>query len=81
MWGTSGGRIVKCYGSGGEGHVKSECPTANKKNKAVRMRVAKVLAYNEVLARVGTFTMPITLDTGATISLLLKETDCVISPD
>jgi len=75
--GKAGNRVVECYGCGGEEHVRSECPTANKKTKSVKTRVAKSLAYNEVLAKVGGITMPVTLDSGVTISLLPEEANCV----
>ena len=69
-------RIIKCYGCGEIGHKKPDCPK-KKKTSVVKLGRSKVLRHNEMLATVGGITMPLTLDTGAEVSVLPIEADCV----
>ena len=70
------GKKIKCYRCGEEGHKKTECPKAKSKT-AKRVQTQKnnihVLGRNELLARVEGYLLPMTLDTGATISVVPKE--------
>ena len=69
-------RIIKCYGCGEMGHKKPDCPK-KKKASVVKLGRSKVLRRNEMLATVGEITMPLTLDTGAEVSVLPIEADCI----
>ena len=69
-------RVVKCYGCGDIGHKRPDCPK-KKKASVVKLGRSKVLRRNEMLATVGGITMPLTLDTGAEVSVLPIEADCV----
>ena len=70
-------RVVKCYGCGEIGHKKPECPV-KKKASVVKVGPSRVLRRNEMLATVGGISMPVTLDTGAEVSVLPAEADCVL---
>ena len=70
------GKVVKCYGCGEVGHKKPECPK-KKKASVVKIGRSKVLRHNKMLATLGGISMPVTLDTGAEVSVLPMEADCV----
>ena len=59
------------------GHKKPECPV-KKKASVVKVGPSRVLRRNEMLATVGGISMPVTLDTGAEVSVLPAEADCVL---
>ena len=69
-------RQVKCYGCGEAGHKKPDCPP-KKKASVVKLGPSRKLRRNELLATVGGISMPVTLDTGAEVSVLPIEADCV----
>jgi len=71
-------KYYKYFGCGEVGHRRSECPHQNKKTKAVKVDSPKLLDGNELIAQVGDITMPVTLDTGATVSMLPEEANCVV---
>ena len=70
-------RVVKCYGCGEIGHKKPECPV-KKKASVLKVGPSRVLRRNEMLATVCGISMPVTLDTGAEVSVLPAEADCVL---
>ena len=70
------GRQVKCYGCGESGHKKPDCPK-KKKASVVKLGTSRILRRNELLATVGGISMPMTLDTGAEVSVLPIEAECV----
>ena len=67
---------VKCYGCGEEGHEEPDFPKA--KSKTVK-RVERqhegiqTLRGNELLAKVEGYSIPMTIDSGAEISVIPKE--------
>ena len=63
------GKVIKCYRCGEIGHKKPECPN-KKKASVVKVGPSRVLRRNEMLATVGGISMPVTLDTGAEVSVL-----------
>ena len=67
------GRVVKCYGCVEVGRKKPDCPNKNKKASVVKVGHSRVLRRNEMLATVGGISMPVTLDTGAEVSVLPEE--------
>ena len=69
-------RQVKCYGCGEPGHKKPDCPK-KKKASVVKLGTSRILRRNELLATVGGISMPVTLDTGAEVSVLPIEAECV----
>ena len=71
-------RVVKCYGCGEVGHKKPDCSNKNKKAGVVKVGPSLVLTRNEMLAAVGGISMPVTLDTGADVSVMPEEADCVL---
>jgi len=70
-------KTFKCYGCGETGHKRPDCPNKMKRNKKVRVTKCKDLGHNDVMARVGDVCLPVTLDTGADITLLPEELKCV----
>ena len=67
---------VKCFECGELGHKSPSCP--KRKGKATkrvstRRRRTEVLADNELLGRVNGYWFPMTLDTGASVSLIPRE--------
>ena len=67
---------VKCYGCGEEGHKKLDCPKAKSKTvKRVERQHESVqtLRGNELLAKVEGYSIPMTIDSGAEISVIPKE--------
>ena len=67
---------VKCFECGELGHKSPSCP--KRKGKATkrvstRRRKTEVLADNELLGRVNGYWFPMTLDTGASVSLIPRE--------
>ena len=71
--------MVKCYGCGEVGHKKPDCPNKNKKATMVNVGPSRVLRRNEMLATVSGISMPVTLDTGAEVSVLPEQADCVLT--
>ena len=69
-------KVVKCYRCGEVGHKKPDCPK-KKKASVVKVGRSRVLRRNEMLATVEGITMPVTLDTGAEVSVLPMAADCV----
>ena len=69
-------KVVKCYGCGEVGHKRPDCPK-KKKGSVVKVGKSRVLRRNEMLATVGGISMPVTIDTGAEVSVLPIEADCV----
>jgi len=74
---TKSERPFKCYGCGELEHKRPDCPNKAKRTKVVQSVPARVLGHNDVLAEVGGICIPATLDTGADVTLLPKELDCV----
>jgi len=70
-------KTFKCYGCGEVGHKRPDCPNKPKRNKKVKVTTCKDLGHNDTMAMVGGVCIPITLDTGADITLLPAELDCV----
>jgi len=76
----SGSSTFKCYGCGEIGHKKPDCPHKSKSTKkVVSVKPSRTLANNELIAQVGDLSLAIALDTGAQVSLLPEETNCVVS--
>jgi len=61
----------------GTGHKRPDCPHKNKKTSVVKAGLSKVLRRNEMLANVGGISLPVTLDTGAEVSVLPEEAECM----
>jgi len=70
-------KTFKCYGCGEMGHKRPECPNKTKRNKKVKVTNFRDLGHNDTMAKAGGICIPITLDTGADITLLPAELQCV----
>ena len=64
-----------CFNCHQKGHISPNCPTKRMKVKKVRVDQGKIeiLKENEVFGAVGPHRMPITLDTGAEITVVPEE--------
>ena len=70
------GKVFKCYGCGETGHKKPDCSN-KKKDSVVKLGCSRTLRRNEMLATVRGISMPVTLDTGAEVSVLPMKAECV----
>ena len=64
-----------CFSCHQKGHISPNCPARKSKVKKVRVQASQIesLKYNEVFGSVGPHRMPITLDTGAEITVVPEE--------
>ena len=66
----------ECFECGELGHKSPSCPIRKgkaTKRVSTRGRKTEVLADNELLGRVNGYWFPMTLDTGASVSLIPRE--------
>jgi len=66
---------VVCFRGNGKGHKSPACPTKPKSNRRVRLpeREPVALSHEELFGAVGEYSMGITIDTGAQVSIVPKE--------
>ena len=64
-----------CFSCHQKGHISPNCPTKKSKVKKVTVQESKLesLKHNEVFGSVGPHRMPVTLDTGAEITVVPEE--------
>ena len=64
-----------CFSCHKKGHISPNCPTRKNKVKKVRVEEDKIeiLKPNEVFGAVGPHRMPVTLDTGAEVTVVPEE--------
>ena len=64
-----------CFNCHQRGHISPNCPMKKAKVKKVRVDEGKIemLKHNEVFGAIGPHRMPITLDTGAEVSVVPEE--------
>ena len=64
-----------CFKCKQKGHMSRDCPRNNNRVRQIRIPEGKLvsLGHNEVFGSVGPHRMPITLDTGAAVSVVLEE--------
>ena len=64
-----------CFSCHQKGHISPNCPTRKNKEKKVRVEEGKIesLKPNEVFGAVGPHRMPVTLDTGAEVTVVPEE--------
>ena len=64
-----------CFSCHQKGHISPNCPTRKNKVKKVTVEESKLesLKHNEVFGSVGPHRMPVTLDTGAEITVVPEE--------
>ena len=69
-----------CFSCHQKGHISPNCPSRKSKVKKVRVETDHIenLKYNEVFGSVGPHRMPITMDTGAEITVVPEE---AVHPD
>jgi len=71
---------IICYNCQEAGHKANECPKKEKKTRReshkrvkTRQQEVRTLCENDVMATVGKYTFPVTLDSGAFITVLPRE--------